>query len=119
MILTNAQMFDSIQALRQATEEKGLLGYAVAVNLRKLSAIPEVLEFSRKRDELLAQHGQDAGGGSYTFTPEALQAFRAELQPFADLQTDVAVMQVAPDVFCGGNLTSGQMLTLYWMVKEE
>lgn len=119
MILTNAQMFDSIQALRQATEEKGLLGYAVAVNLRKLSATPEQLEFNSKRDELLAQYGQDAGGGSYTFTPEALQAFRAALGPYAALQTDVAVMQVHPTVFCGGNLTSGQMLTLFWMVKEE
>ena len=119
MLLTNAQMFDSIPVLTQAKDEKGLLGYAVAVNLRKLSA--EVQEFSKKRDELLEAHGtqtEDAPG-RYTLTPEGAAVFMAELQPFAELETDVQVMQVAPEVFYSGNLTSGQMYALSWMVKEE
>jgi len=117
MLLTNAQMFESVQVLSQAKGEKGLLGYAVAVNLRKIAG--EVGEFTKTRDELLAQHGADAGNGRYNFTPAAAAAFQAALEPFAQIETDVAVMQVAPEVFYSGNLTSEQMYALSWMVKEE
>ena len=117
MVLTNAQIYDSIPVLAQASEEKGMLGYAVAVNLRKLRG--EVMEYSRKRDELLAEYGEAAGNGKYNFTAETAAAFHAALQPFAELQIPVEVMQVSVDVFCGGNLTSGQMYALSWMVKEE
>lgn len=117
MKMTNAQMFDSIPVLAQAKDEKGLLGYAIAVNLRRLSA--EIREYAAKRDELLAVHGSDAGAGKYNLTREGAAAFYAELQQFADIETDVQIMQVAPEVFYGGNLTSGQMYALDWMVKEE
>lgn len=118
MILTNTQMFDSVQALQQASSETGLLGYAVAVNLRKLSTTPELVEFFRRRDELLAEHGTPAGEGRYNLTPDAAAAFQAALQPYAELTADVAAMQVEPAVFYGGGLTSGQMYTLSWMAKE-
>lgn len=118
MILTNSQMFDSIPALQQASGETGLLGYAVAVNLRKLSTTPELVEYFRRRDELLAQYGAPAGEGRYNLTTEAAAAFQAALQPYAELTADVAAMQVAPEVFYGGGLTSGQMYALAWMVKE-
>ena len=116
MVLTNAQMFESVTELAKARDEKGLLGYAVAVNLRKLSA--EVIEFSKKRDELLAEHGTDAGEGKYNLTPAQAAAFREVLRPYAELTADVAIMQVPAEVFYGGNLTSAQMLALIWMVKE-
>lgn len=119
MILTNAQMFDSIPVLAQAKDEKGLLGYAVAVNLRKLSA--EVAVYSQKRDELLAEHGtpDPETPGKFNLTAAGANAFYAALQPLAQIETEVAVMQVTPEVFYGGNLTSGQMFALSWMVKEE
>ena len=116
MILTNAQIYDSIPVLAQAKDEKGLLGYAIAVNLRKLST--ETVEYSRKHDELLAEYGTDAGGNKYNLTAEGAAAFYKALEPFAQIETDVAVLQVEPAVFYGGNLTSGQMYALAWMVKE-
>lgn len=118
MRMTNAQIFDSIPVLAQAKEEKGLLGYAIAVNLRKLSA--EVQEYSKKRDELLEKHGhQVEEAGRYALTPAEVTAFNAELQPYAELETEVAIMQVAPEVFYSGDLTSAQMYALTWMVKED
>lgn len=118
MILTNAQMFDSIPVLQQASGETGLLGYAVAVNLRKLSTTPELVEYSRKRDELLAEYGTDAGGGKFNLTAEGAAAFYEALEPFGKIEAEVAAMQVAPEVFYSGKLTSGQMYALAWMVKE-
>lgn len=119
MILTNAQMFESIPVLQQASGETGLLGYAVAVNLRKLSTTPELVEYSRKRDELLAAHGTDAGGGKFNLTAEGAAAFYEALEPFGKIEAQVAVLQVPPEVFYGGGLTGGQMYTLAWMAKEE
>lgn len=116
MKMTNAQMFESAEALSRASEEKGLLGYAIAVNLRRLST--ELVEYNRIRDALLAEHGTEAGGGRYNLTPEGVRAFSEALRPYEEVETDVAVMQVPPDVFYGGGLTSGQMFTLAWMTKE-
>ena len=117
MKMTNEQMLDSVSSLHEAKDEKGLLGYAIAVNLRRLRT--EVGEYSKTRDELLGKYGTDAGGGRFNLTPEAAQAFREALRPFAEIETEVAVMQVTPEVFYSGNLTSAQMYALAWMVKED
>lgn len=117
MTFTNAQIVESIHALSQAKNETGFLGYAIAVNLRRLNA--EAGEYSKKRDELLVEHGTDAGGGKYNFTPETAEAFEQALRPYAELEVEVPVMQVPPEIFYGGGLTSAQMYILGWMVKEE
>lgn len=115
MIMNNAQMLESMVVLSQV-EEKGMLGYAIARNRQKL--IPEVQEYSKKRDELLKEHGTDIGNGQFQLMPENAARFYEELQPYSELTADVAVMQISPEVFCSGNLTSSQMFTLDWMVKD-
>lgn len=115
MKLTNAQMYDSLQILGQV-EETGVLGFAIAQNRRKLAE--ELKEYAAKRDELLHEYGTDQGDGKFSLTPEAVVSFSAALRPFAEMTTDVPVRQVSEDVFCGGSLTSSQMLILEWMVKE-
>lgn len=115
MKLNNAQMFDSLQVLAQ-TEEKGVLGFAIARNRRKIA--DELPEYLAKREELLKEYGVDEGGGKYTLSSEAAQKFSAALRPFAEMTTDVDVQQVSAEDFCSGNLTSSQMYVLDWMVKE-
>ena len=115
MILNNKQMLESVVVLSQA-EEKGMLGYAIARNRQKL--IPEVQEYSKKRDELLKEYGTDIGNGQFQLLPENAARFYAELQPYSELTADVPVMQVPLDVFCSGDLTSSMMETLNWMVKD-
>ena len=115
MKLTNAQMFDSLLVLNQA-EEKGVLGFAIAQNRRKLSE--ELKEYAAKRDELLKEYGTDEGDGRFTIASDKVPAFSAALRPFAEMVADVAVRQVSEEDFCSGNLTSSQMVVLGWMVKE-
>lgn len=119
MKMTNAQIFDSIPVLQQAKNETGMLGYAIAVNLRRLAS--EVVEYSRKRDELLAQYGTPVAArpGSYDLTQEQAAAWQEDLRPYAMIETEVAVLQVTLETFCSGTLTAGQMYALDWMVKEE
>ena len=115
MILTNAQMFDSLHVLSQL-EEKGVLGFAVAQNRRKLA--DELKEYAAKRDELLREHGKDEGEGKYSLAPDAVAAFVEALRPFDEMTADVSVRRVPVDVFCSGSLTSSQMYVLEWMVEE-
>lgn len=115
MILNNKQIFESVIVLAQA-EEKGMLGYAIARNRQKL--IPEIQEYSKKRDELLRKYGTDIGEGKFNLPPENAAKFYDELRPYSELTVDVPVMQVDLDVFCSGNLTSSTMETLNWMVKD-
>lgn len=108
-------MFDSLLVLNQA-EEKGVLGFAIAQNRRKLS--DEIKEYAQKRDELLAKHGTSEGDGKYRLDTDAIPAFSRELRPYAEMIADVNIRQVTEEDFCSGSLTSSQMLVLEWMVKE-
>ena len=116
MILTNAQMLDSLAVLNQA-EEKGILGFAIAQNRRKIGA--EVKEYADKREELLKEYGEEKEPGVYSITTDRYPAFSAALRPFAEMTVDVAVRQVSVEDFISGALTSSQMQTLEWMVKED
>lgn len=111
MILNNKQMLESVTVLSQL-EEKGMLGYAIMRNRQKLST--EVLDYSRKREELLKEHCEEIAPGQFKPT----RAFFEALHPYSELTVDVPVMQVSVEDFCGGNLTSSQMAVLDWMVKE-
>lgn len=116
MILNNKQMLDSLTILSKA-EEKGMLGYAIARNRQKLMA--EVQEYSKMRDELLKEHGTDVGNGQFQLQPDQAIKFYEALKPYDELEVDVQIMQVTPEVFCSGNLTSSMMFALDWMVKED
>lgn len=116
MIFTNKELFESVELLSKA-EEKGMLGYAIARNLKKM--LDEVQTYSAKRDELLKEFGTDAGNGSFTLTREKAAAFFEALRPFSELTVDVPVMQIDPETFYSGNLTSPMMFTLSWMVKHD
>lgn len=115
MKMTNAQMMSSLHVLAGA-EEKGVLGFAIAQNRRKLAT--EVESYSAKYDEIVRKHGTDLGDGRFSIDKERLADFEAELRPYAEMTTDVSVIQVSAEVFCSGELTSSQMLVLEWMVKE-
>jgi len=115
MNFNNAQMLESVVVLSQA-EEKGMLGYAIARNRQKLCA--EIQEYSKKRDELLKEYGTDIGNGQFQLQPQNAARFYEALQPYSDLTADVAVMQISPEIFYSGNLTSNQMYILDWMVKD-
>ena len=115
MTLTNEEMFDPLSVLSQA-EETGMLGYAIAVNRRKISS--EVTEYANKRDELLRKYGADQRNGQFTMSPNAAAEFFAEFKPYREMTADVSDMQGGAVVFCAGSLNSQHGYALGWMVKE-
>lgn len=115
MKMNNEQMLNSLICLSHL-EEKGVLGFAIAKNRKKIAA--EVQEYSQKRDELLKEYGTDIGEGKFQLLPENATKFFEALKPFGKLTVDVPVMRVTPEVFCSGNLTTSMMETLDWMVED-
>ena len=114
MKMTNEQMLASLTTL-VTLEEKGMLGFAIARNRKKLTE--ECKEYAEKRDELLKEFGEDIGNGQYQLAPGKAKDFVEALKPYGELEFDVAVMTVSQDVFCSGDLTTSQMLILDWMVE--
>lgn len=114
MKMTNEQMFNSLILLSKL-EEKGILGFAIARNRKRLAE--ECKEYADKRDELLKEFGTDIGNGQFQISPDKATDFLEALKPYAELEFDVAVMTVSPDVFCSGSLTSSQMFALDWMAE--
>lgn len=114
MKMTNEQMFNSLILLSKL-EEKGMLGFAIARNRKKLAE--ECKEYAEKRDELLKEFGTDIGNGQFQIPPDKASDFLEALEPYSVLEFDVAVMTVSPDVFYSGSLTSSQMFALDWMVE--
>lgn len=115
MVFTNDEAMTSLLVLAQL-EEKGMLGYAIARNRQKLA--DEVQQYSAKRDDLLREYGKDKGNGQFELERANAAKFYEELRPYSKLAFDVPVMQITPEVFCSGNLTSSQMFVLSWMVQE-
>ena len=115
MKLSNAVMFDSIQAL-SAVNEKGKLGYACARNLRRL--LDACREYMEVRDKFMMEYGTSQGDGRYTFEQDKAQAFAEAIREYAAIEHEVDVFQVDEDTFCSGTLTAKEMYALDWMVKE-
>lgn len=113
--MTNDQILNSLGILSQL-EEKGMLGFAIARNRKKLAE--ECKDYAEKRDELLREFGTDLGNGQFQLPPDKVNDFLNALKPYSELEVEVPVMTVSQDVFCSGNLTSSQMFALDWMVEE-
>ncbi len=116
MVLTNKEMFDSL-AVFTKVKEKGLLGFAIAKNKRRIMS--EIQEYVEKRDELLKKYGEDIGDGKFQLLQKDAEKFFKEIQPYNDLSIDIPVMQVSQEVFYSGNLDSSEMFMIDWMVREE
>lgn len=101
----------------QQTKETGMLGFAIAKNMRKLAN--ELIEYDSKRNELIKKYGTQTEGDRYQFTAEDSKRFYEEMKPFDELEIEFEPMTVTEEVFVGGNLTSDQMYPLMWMVKED
>ena len=116
MTLTNEKAFESYELLVSLGNETGKLGFAIMKNVRKLGT--ELEEFMAKRNELFKKYGTEEDG-VYTVPAEKVPAFLEEYKTYSEIEMEFQPHLIDEDVFCSGGLTSEQMLTLEWMVKEE
>lgn len=113
--ITNAQAYEVLMTITQ-TQETGLLGYALAKNRRRIEA--ELATYLETRQEIINKYAVDGEEGRY-IPEDRLMDANAELLPFNALPCEFEPYTVSPEVFTGGGLTSEQMYTLDFMVKED
>lgn len=113
--MTNFEIEAAINLLG-SLEETGVLGYAIAKNLRTLKA--ETIEYQDTCLAWIKEHGDHKKDGTVTYSPAEM---REALRDIGNLPLEVNVFQVSLDVFTSGNLNSRQMEALMDlnMVKEE
>lgn len=124
MLLKNIEMEAYINILRGHLDKDGLLGYAVARNIRALETAS--VEYVDVRNRLIRKYGTnevDAAGnetgrfGLSTSSTEFKQ-FRKELTPYAAIEHDVKITKI-PYTSVIGILTASEILDLDWMLEDS
>lgn len=114
MEITYEHAYQCASVLR-SLDEKGLFGFAIAKNLRKLDE--ELVEYTEKRTELVQKYGT-IYGTKYEIKNENIKEFLDELGKYGNETFEFNPQTVNSELFCSGSLTSSQMYLLDWMVKE-
>lgn len=103
-------------------DDRGLLGFACARNMRKL--FDACLEYIKIRDAALSELGEvvtdaDDRVVGYRIGPdsEGWGRFRARMEPFDGLECDVEIMTV-PAAEVIGKVSGRESLTIDWMIEE-
>ena len=112
MVFKNVDAFAAFNVMK-GLHETGKLGYAIAKNMRKISA--ELKEYVDTIDGIAKRMGREVEPGKYKV--DDMIAYAEERKQYDNIECNIDVMQVDEDVFTGGTLTSDQMYVLDWMVK--
>lgn len=103
-------------------DDRGLLGFACARNMRKLA--DACLEYIKIRDSALKDFGDAVVGDGgrvvgYRIGPDddGWESFKSRMEPFDSLMCDVEIMTVpASEVI--GKVSGRESLTIDWMIEE-
>lgn len=115
MKMTNSEAYASLGIL-QKLKERGILGFAIAKNMRKLA--DELQEYDSKRNECIRKYGTQLEGDRYQFSTGAAEKYYAEMEPYDRIAFEFEPTTISEEVFCSGSLTSDQMYALMWMVEN-
>lgn len=125
MKVSNTVMHMHLGQLEKVIQCKGLLGYAIARNYRKIQEA--VQDYLNVYSAALEQFGdtvevETPNGMTQTLSiqPDSpnFEAFMQEIEPIAHIELDVDILQV-PYSAAMDQLTAEQMLQLEWMLKED
>jgi len=116
MIFKNAEAFESLQVLSEASET-GRLGFVIAKNRRKF--LNELHEYCEIKDGLASKYGKITPDGKFVIEAANVPDYLDELRPYEDIESDIAVTKVDEETFISGTLTSKQMFVLEWMIEDE
>ncbi len=118
--MTNEELSTNVNVL-SAAQETGVLGLALAKNLRKLKT--EGKEYLDVKDAAVKKYGEKLtlkDGRTFFFIPDdKKEECEAEYADLMDVTCEVDIATVSEDVFCSGNLTSAQMEVLLWMMEDK
>lgn len=119
---TNDQLAQMLTVLERFLDKDGMLGYAIARNIRRIREV--TTEYFQIRDELVIKHGKpdvDDDGrnlGTTSLSPLSPEfaEFVEELSPYAQIEEEVELFTVPYKEVIG--LTASEILELEFMLEE-
>lgn len=96
----------------------GMLGYAVAKNIRLLGQ--ELTEYTKLRNDLIVKYGEKNGDG-YTIAPNSdnFKDFLSEFSQYQTLDIDVDLMKVDSEVLISSGLTANLLEPLITYMEKK
>ena len=120
MKLTNIQMDNYLQALRNISEKvTGKFAYAVARNIRKIA--DELVEYQNLKDKTIIKYGEenDNGTSSIEVGSEAFKKYLEEMSEYTNITHDVPIQKIDQDTLLSSKLNANEILTIDFMIQEE
>ena len=104
------------ESLVPLLQRRDLIGYAAAVNTRRIN--DATAEYERIRNELIQEHGTPTDNGySIVIGSPEHEAFERDLAEVANIEQDVDIMLVPRNRACG-ELTGEELLGAWWMFDD-
>lgn len=120
MKLTNQQMDMALNVLQEiSTKTSGKLGYIVAKNMRILSN--ELVEYYKIKDETIKELGSPDDEGHYSIKVDSseFKQFVAKMQEYADIETDVNIITIDPELIYSTDITGAEINAMLFMINDE
>ena len=106
------------QFLSTMLNQKGIVGYKIARNLRMINE--ELIEYNKQREELFKKYGTQEGDSlKIDKDSENYLLFMKEMKPFDDLEVEFNFLKITQDELMNSELTAEQMLILSDYIVEE
>ena len=121
---TNKEMAQMLESLYGVIDQKGMLGYAAARNLRSIrNAAREYLDI---RDDLMQKYGENELDESGEKTARYLvrtntalgRKYLEEISRYDEIEHEVEIMKIKPEDAID-QLTGRQMLAIEWMIEGD
>ncbi len=119
--MKNAQLIETFEALRFLedinTPLPAAVNYARAINLKRLGTYFD--EFTKTKDELIRKYGKSEDDSHYIFEGENKDKYYAELSDLLNVEVDVKLQRIKPEVLMTLSLTPKQFDALMLIAEEE
>lgn len=119
MKLTNVQMDNYLQALKEISEKvTGKFAYAVARNMRKISE--ELVEYQSLKNNAIFKYGEvgEDGRAAIKVGTEPFNKFMEEMKEYAEITHDVTIQTITKEELLTSPLNANEILTIDFMVEE-
>lgn len=119
MKLTNIEMSNKLINLNDISDKvSGKLAYAVARNIRKISA--EIIEFENIKNQLINKYGtaDENGLSSVNVGTEGYEKFMDEIKEYTSIEHDIDIYKVSEDEIFKSDLNAKEIINLDFMIEE-
>ena len=113
MKLTNSQIIQYLNQLKQVSQCRGKLGWAVYRNIKVLSEALD--EYNKMHDDLVRKYSTNG----QTVDQDKFDEFSKELQPLLEIEQEIDLYTIPEEELYDDDLTAQDYLKLDFLVADK